>query len=150
MVYGLCADKRKCSLADPSPKLNVLLMAVGLQTLFSLEIEQLQCPALRLESYDGLSQVHDGAVSAYRSPNDIVGVLEVDDDGLRGRVGFVINLSHANVLVGLECLGLLLAHECSLYILLLGHVRSSAMISTPAVLCVSLLTLVALFAENLA
>jgi hypothetical protein len=45
---------------------------------------------------------------------------------------------------------LLLAHECSLYILLLGHVRSSAMISTPAVLCVSLLTLVALFAENLA
>jgi hypothetical protein len=78
-------------------------MAVGLQTLFSLEIEQLQCPALRLESYDGLSQVHDGTVGAYWSPDDIVGVLEVDDDGLRGRVGFVINLSHANVLVGLEC-----------------------------------------------
>jgi hypothetical protein len=109
VVYGLCADKRKCSLADPPPKLDVLLMAVGLQTLFGLEVEQLQCPALRLESDDRLSQVHDGAVGPDRSPDDIVGVLEVDDDGLGGRVGFVVDLSHANVLVGLECLYRLLA-----------------------------------------
>lgn len=109
VVYGLCADERKCRLADPPPELDVLLMAVGLQTLFGLEVEQLQCPALCLESDDGLSQVHDGAVGANRSPDDIVGVLEVDDDGLGGRVGFVVDLAHANVLVGLECLRGLLA-----------------------------------------
>ena len=58
------------------------------------------------ESNDVLGPVHDGAVGANRSPDDIVGVLEVDDDGLGGRVGFGVDLSHANVLVGLECLGL--------------------------------------------
>jgi hypothetical protein len=85
-------------------------MAVGLQALLGLKVKQLQCSALRLESDDGLSQVHNGAVGANRSPDDIVGVLEVDDDGLGGRVGFAVDLSHANVLVGLECLGLLSAH----------------------------------------
>jgi hypothetical protein len=110
VVHGLCADERKCSLANPPPELNVFLMAVGLQTFFGLEVKQLQCPALRLESNDGLSQVHNGAVGADRSPDDIVGILKVDDDSLGGRVGFVVDLSHANVLVRLECLGLLSAY----------------------------------------
>ena len=65
---------------------------------------------MRLESYDGLSQVHDGAVGADRSPDDIVCVLQIDDDGLGGGVGIVVDLAHANVLVGLECLGLLSAY----------------------------------------
>jgi hypothetical protein len=110
MVDSLRADECERRLADPSPELDVFLMAICLQTLLGLEVEQLQCPALRLEGYDGLSQVHDGAVSADWSPNDIVGVLEVDDDGLGGRVGFVVDLTHANVLVGLECLWRLSAH----------------------------------------
>jgi hypothetical protein len=41
MVDGLCADERKGRLADPSPELDVLLMAVCLQTLLCLEIEKL-------------------------------------------------------------------------------------------------------------
>jgi hypothetical protein len=104
VVYGLCTDKRECCLADPPPELDVLLMAVCLQALLGLEVEQLERPSLGFEGYDGLSQVHDGTVCANRSPDDIVGVLEVDDDGLGGRVGFVVDLAHANVLVGLECL----------------------------------------------
>jgi hypothetical protein len=110
VIDGLCADECERCLADPSPELDVLLMAVCLQTLLGLEVEQLQCPALGLEGYDGLSQVHDGAVGANRSPNDIVGVLEIDDDSLGGRVGFVVDLTYANVLVGLECLDRLSAH----------------------------------------
>jgi hypothetical protein len=110
VVYRLCADERERRLADPPPKLDVLLMAVCLQALLGLEVEQLQRPALGLEGYDGLSQVHDGTVCANRPPNDIVGVLEVDDDGFGGRIGFVVDLAHADVLVGLECLQPLLAH----------------------------------------
>jgi hypothetical protein len=102
MVHGFCADKRKSRLADPSPELDVLLMAVCLQTLLGLEVEELQRPTLRLKSDNRLSQVHDGAVGADRSPDDIVCVLEVDDDRLGGGVGFVVHLAHANVLVGLE------------------------------------------------
>lgn len=102
VVHGLCADKCKRRLADPSPELNVLLMAVCLQTLLSLEVEELQCPALRLESYDGLSQVHDGTVGANWSPDDIVCVLQVDDDRLGRGVGFVVDLAHTDVLVRLE------------------------------------------------
>ena len=109
MVYRLCADECERRLADPPPELDVFLVAVCLQALLGLEVEQLQCPALRLEGYDGLSQVHDGTVRTDRSPDDIIGVLEVDDDGLGGCVGFVVDLTHANVLVGLECLCLLLA-----------------------------------------
>jgi hypothetical protein len=102
MVHGLCADEGKGCLADPSPELNVLLMAICLQALLGLEIEELQRPALGLKSYDGLSQVHDGAVGTDRSPDDIVCVLQIDDDRLGGSVGFVVDLAHANVLVGLE------------------------------------------------
>lgn len=107
MIYGFRADKRKSCLADPPPKLNILLVAVCLQALLGLEVEQLQCPALCLESYDRLSQVHDSAIRANRSPNDIVRILEVDDDGLGGRVGFVVDLAHADVLVGFKCLNVL-------------------------------------------
>jgi hypothetical protein len=104
VVYGLCADERKGCLADPSPELNVLLMAVCLQTLLGLEVEELQRSALRLKSYDGLCQVHDGAVGANGSPDDIVCVLQIDDDRLGRGIGFVVDLTHANVLVGFECL----------------------------------------------
>lgn len=105
MVDRLCADERKGGLADPSPELNVLLMAVCLQALLGLEVEELQRPALRLEGNDGLSQMHDGAVCANRSSDDIVCVLQIDDDRLGGCVGFAVDLAHANVLVGLESLG---------------------------------------------
>lgn len=53
--------------------------------------------------------MHDGAIGTNWSPNDIVRVLEVDDDGLGGSVGFVVDLSHTDILVGLECLNTLLA-----------------------------------------
>jgi hypothetical protein len=102
MIDGLCTDERKSRLADPSPELDVLLMAVCLQALLGLEVEELQRPSLRLESYDGLRQVHDGAVRADRSPDDIVCVLQVNDDRLGGGVGFVVDLAHADVLVGLK------------------------------------------------
>ena len=46
--------------------------------------------------------MHDGTVSADRSPDDIVCVLQVDDDGFRGGVGFVVDLAHTDVLVRLE------------------------------------------------
>lgn len=49
--------------------------------------------------------MHNGAVGADRSPDDIVCVLQIDDDGLGGSVGFGVDLAHANVLVGLEGLG---------------------------------------------
>ena len=64
----------------------------------------MQCSALCLESDDGLGQVHNGTVSTDRSPNYIVGTLEVDDDGLGGGVGIIVDLAHANVLVGFESL----------------------------------------------
>jgi hypothetical protein len=102
VIYSLGADERKSGLADPSPELNVLLMAVCLQALLGLEVEELQRPSLRLESYDGLGQVHDGAVGANRSPDDIVCVLEINDDRFGGGVGVGVDLAHANVLVGLE------------------------------------------------
>jgi hypothetical protein len=105
VVHGFGADQRKRGLADPPPKLDVLLMAVCLQALLGLEVEELQRPALRLERDDRLSQVHDGAVRADRSPNDIVCVLQIDDDRLGGGVGLVVDLAHAHVLVRLECLG---------------------------------------------
>jgi len=147
MVHGLCADKRKGCLADPSPELDVLLMAVCLQTLLGLEVEQLQRPALRLESYDGLRQVHDGAVGAYRPSDDVVCVLQIDDDRLGGCVGFAVDLAHANVLVGLERLSKLSAHlpmaDCLEWI----HIHNFAMISMPAVSRVSFHTLAALIAR---
>jgi hypothetical protein len=140
MVHGLCADKRKRCLADPSPELNVLLMAVCLQTLLGLEVEELQCAALRLKSYDGLCQVHDGAVGADRSSDDIVCVLQIDDDRFGGGVGLVVDLTHTDVLVGLERLGAVSAFPNS-GTRGIGHIRSSAMISMPAVSLVSFLSL---------
>lgn len=102
MIDSLGADKRECCLADPSPKLDVFLMAVCLQALLCLEVEQLQRPALGLQCYDGLSQMHDGAVGADRPSNHIVRVFEVDDDRLGGRAGLGADLAHADVLIRLE------------------------------------------------
>lgn len=109
VVYGLCANERKGGLTDPPPKLNVLLVAVCLQAFLGLEVEQLQCPALCLERDDGLSQVHNGTVGADWSSDDIIRVLEVDNNSLGGRIGFVVDLAHTNILVGLECLDVPLA-----------------------------------------
>lgn len=78
------------------------MVGICLQALLGLQIEELQRLSLRLESYDGLRQMHDGAVSADRPPNNIVRVLQVDYNGLGGRIGFVILLSHTDVLVRLE------------------------------------------------
>ena len=140
VVYSLCADKRKCCLADPPPELNVLLMAVSLQALLGLEVEELQRPSLRLESYDGLGQVHDGTVRADRSSDDIVCVLQINDDRLRGGIGFAVDLAHANVLVGLERLESLSAHLPMADYMESVHLRSSAMISMLAISFVSFLS----------
>lgn len=104
MVHRLRADQRKSSLADPPPEDNILLMAVCLQTLFCLKVEELQRLTLRLQSNNGFSQVHNRTVCADRSADDIVCVLQVDDDGLGGGVGIIVDLAHANVLVGFESL----------------------------------------------
>ena len=109
MVDSLLADQGKRGLANPPPEDNILLMAVCLQTLFCLEVEELQRLALRLQSNNRLSQVHNRTVCADRSANDIVCVLQIDDDGLGGGVGIVVDLAHANVLVGLESLSRLSA-----------------------------------------
>lgn len=140
MVHSLGADKRKGRLADPSPELDVFLMAVCLQALLGLEVEELQRPSLRLESNDGLGQVHDGAVGADRSSDDIVRVLQIDDDRLGGGVGFAVDLAHAHVLVGLERLGRLSVHVRMMQKVRLLHLHSSAMISRPAVSRVSFLS----------
>jgi hypothetical protein len=147
VVDGLCADERKRGLADPSPELNVLLMAVCLQTLLGLEVEELQRPSLRLEGYDGLRQVHDGAVGADRSSDDIVCVLQINDDRLGGRVGFAVDLAHANVLVRLQSLEGLSARLPVAGHLGLIHVHSFATISMPAVTLVSFPSLAALRAR---
>lgn len=102
MIHRLCADKRQSGLTDPPPELNVLVVSICLQALLGLQIEELQCLSLGFESYDGLRQVHDGAVSADWPPDDIVRVLEVDDDRFGGRVGLVVLLANADVLVRLE------------------------------------------------
>jgi hypothetical protein len=120
VVDGLCADERKRGLADPSPELNVLLMAVCLQTLLGLEVEELQRPSLRLEGYDGLCQVHDGAVGADRSSDDIVCVLQIND--------VLVRLER---LEGLSARLPVAGHRGSI------HVHSSATISMPAVTLVS-------------
>lgn len=102
MIDRLCADKGQSSLADPPPELNVLVVGICLQTLLGLQVEELERLPLRLESNDGLSQVHDSTVSADRPANDIVRVLEIDDDRLGGSVGFIVLLAHTDVLVRLE------------------------------------------------
>ena len=61
--------------------------------------------------------MHDSAIGTNWSPNDIVRVLEVDDDGLGGSIGFVIDLAHTDILVGLECLDTLLAFSWHLVVL---------------------------------
>ena len=76
-------------------------MVVCLQTLFCLKVEELQRPTLRLQSNDGLSQVHDGAICPNWSSDNIVRILQIDDDRLRGSVGFVVHLAHADILVRL-------------------------------------------------
>lgn len=48
--------------------------------------------------------MHDRAICANRSADDIVCVLQIDDDGLGGGVRIVVDLAHANVLVGFESL----------------------------------------------
>lgn len=118
MVYSLRAHKCKRVLADPPPELDVLLMAVCLEALLSLEIEKLQCPALRLERDDRLSQVHNGTIRTDRSPNNIVRVFQINYDSLRRGVRFVIDLAHAYVLVGFECLASLSVRRLSTKVLL--------------------------------
>lgn len=132
MIDSLCADERERSLANPSPELDILLMAVCLEALLGLEIEELQRPALRLESNDRLGQMHDGTIRANRSPNDIVRILKVDDDCLGGGVRFAVDLAHADVLVGLERLELWSAHLLLVSGIECVYIRSSAMISMPA------------------
>jgi hypothetical protein len=140
VVHSLRADQRKRSLADPPPENNVLLMAVCLQTLFCLKVEQLQRSSLRLQSNNRLSQVHNRTVCADRSANDIVCVLQVDDDGLGGGVG-IVDLAHANVLVGLESLERGSAVDSVVQIRSIWCLHSFAMILMLAVVHVSSLPL---------
>jgi hypothetical protein len=59
---------------------------------------------LRLQSNNGLRQMHDGAISSNRPPHYVVDVLEVENDRLCRGIGVVALLAHADVGVGLESL----------------------------------------------
>jgi hypothetical protein len=63
---------------------------------------------LRFESNDGLCQVHNRAIGANRSPDDVVEVLEVEDDRLGWSPGISILLAYANIMVRLESLSMVL------------------------------------------
>lgn len=53
--------------------------------------------------------MHNGAVRADWSPNNIIGIFQIDDHSLGRSVCFVVDLAHAYVLVGLECLASLVS-----------------------------------------
>ena len=91
--------------------------------------------------------MHDGAVGAYRSSDNVVCVLQIDDNRLGGCVGFAVDLAHANVLVGLERLLQLSAHLPMPDYLEKVYIHNFAMISMPAVSLVSFHTLAALVAR---
>ena len=116
-------------------------MSVCLQALFCLKVEELQRPTLRLQSNDRFSQVHDGTICANWSADNIVCVLQVDDDGLGGGVGLVVDLAYANVFVGLKRLWQLSASSLTPTINHKFYIHSFAMISMLAVNLVSLLPL---------
>lgn len=98
-----CCDKTKLVLADPLPELDILVHGAGLELLLLLEIEDLQCSRLSLESNNLSVPVHDGTVGLDWPTGDVVAILELDDNDLRlGR--FVLLFSHTDVGVGLECL----------------------------------------------
>ncbi len=96
---------------------------------------------MRLESNDRLSQVHDRTVCANRSTDDIVGVFQIDDNGLGGSVGIVVDLAHANVFVGLESLERWSGFCLMVKLKDLHHIHSFATISMLAIDSVSLLPL---------
>lgn len=96
-------DKAESRLADPLPVLDVLAHGAGLELLLLLEVEDLQCPRLRLEGDDLALPVHDSTVGLDGPPCDIVVVLELDDDDF-GLGGFALLLADAHVRVGFECL----------------------------------------------
>ena len=82
VVDRVVRDQTKIVLAEPFPEQDLLAHGGRLESLALLQIEDLQCPLLRLEGDDHLAPVHDGAVSLDRSTGEIVVVLEVDDDDL--------------------------------------------------------------------
>jgi hypothetical protein len=98
-----CCDKTKLVLADPLPELDILVHGAGLELLLLLEVEDLQCSRLSLESNDLSVPVHDGTVGLDRPTGDVVAILELDDNDLR-LGSFVLLFSHTHVGVGLECL----------------------------------------------
>ena len=102
MIHRLVAHKRKGSLANPPPILNVFVVGVRLQALFGLEVEKLKGPRLRLESDDRFCQMHNGAICSDGSPHYIVDVLEVEDDRLGRGIWIVALLAHTDVGVRLE------------------------------------------------
>lgn len=91
-----CCDKTELVLADPLPELDILVHGAGLELLLLLEVEDLQCSRLSLESNDLSVPVHDGTVGLDRPTGDVVAILELNNNNLR-LGSFVLLLSHTHV-----------------------------------------------------
>ena len=85
MIHRLVANKTKRSFIDPSPENDVFVHITCLETLLCSKIEKLKSPRLCFQSNNGFGKVHYRAVCPNRPPDDIVQIIEVYDDGLRGR-----------------------------------------------------------------
>lgn len=103
VVDACCGDEAQSGLANPLPKLDVVIHGARLELLLLLEVENLQRPRLGLEGDDLAVPVHDGTVGLDGPACDVVAILELDDDDF-GLCGFALLLSNTNVGIGLECL----------------------------------------------
>jgi hypothetical protein len=102
VVDGSFSDQTQAGLTEPFPKDNIFVHCGRLQLGFGTQVEYLERPLLRLESNNLFAEVHDGTVSLDGPSDDIVAILEIDDDDLRGIGGFG-RLTDTDVMVGLEC-----------------------------------------------
>lgn len=91
-----CCDKTKLVLTDPLPELDILVHGTGLELLLLLEVEDLQCSRLSLESNNLSVPVHDGTVGLDRPTSHVVTILELNNNNLR-LGSFVLLLSHTHV-----------------------------------------------------
>lgn len=103
MVHGGVGNQTQGLVTEPLPVDDILVHHRRLELLLCLQVEDLNCPALRLECDDVLAPVHDGAVSVDRPPHDIVVVLQVNNDDLR-LVIFVELLANADIVIRFESL----------------------------------------------
>ena len=99
VVDGGFGHETKAGLAVPLPELDVFVHDGRLQLLLARQVEDLDCPTLRLESQNLARPMHDSTVGGDRSLDDIVAILEVDYYYLR-LVVFINLLSYTNERIG--------------------------------------------------